>query len=80
MDFGVGFVMRIDVGAFFWIVVGAIFLIVVIAGKLSSRSRERIRKRVELNSRFRLNSRSQVLVYLAADFVRLAGKFLSFGR
>ncbi|CAB4289412.1 unnamed protein product [Prunus armeniaca] len=47
VDFGVGFVTRIDVGAVFWIVVGAIFWIVVIAGNFSSRSRERIRKTVE---------------------------------
>lgn len=39
VDFGVGFVTRIDVGAVFWIV--------VIAGNFSSRSRERIRKTVE---------------------------------
>ncbi|KAI5310961.1 hypothetical protein L3X38_045484 [Prunus dulcis] len=51
VDFGVGFVTRIDVGAFFWIVVGAIFLIVIIAGNFSSRSRERIRKRVEKRRR-----------------------------
>ncbi|CAL8161697.1 unnamed protein product [Prunus armeniaca] len=47
VDFGVGFVTRIDVGAVFWIVVGAVFWIVVITGNFSSRSRERIRKTVE---------------------------------
>ncbi|KAL6284391.1 hypothetical protein ACE6H2_015320 [Prunus campanulata] len=47
VDFGVGFVRRIDIGAVFWIVVACIFWIVIIAGNFSSRSRERIRKPIE---------------------------------